>query len=127
MKRATVELAEKLIGQLRSLHEEMSALTKKSPNDAVNAFKISLINSTLEKCNTILGKTYKPFEEFQKFDSDNLPSNSDATLIISQYIGAFEQFRTGNIYQDEDYQWYWQVDDRGEPIRTTRPEKLNED
>jgi hypothetical protein len=127
MKRATVELAEKLIGQLKSLHEEMSALTKKSPNDAVNTFKIGLINSTLEKCNTTLGKTYRPFEEFQKFDPDNLPSNSDATLILSQYIRAFEQFRANNIYQGDDYAWYWQVDDKGEPIRTLRPDKFNED
>src|SRR5436309_942771 len=98
MKRAAVELAEKLIGQLKNLHEEMSVLTKKAPNDAVNTFKINLINSALEKCNAILGKKHRPFEDFQQFDSDNLPSNSDATLIISQYMRAFEQFRTENIY-----------------------------
>ena len=128
MKRAAVELAENLIGQLESLHEEMAALTKRSPNDAVNTFKIGLINSTLEKCNKIFGKSYMPFEEFHKFDPDNLPSNSDATIIISQYIHAFEQFRTNNIYQDEDDgYWYWNVDDKGEPIRTTRPQKLDKD
>ena len=37
--REELEQFEKLIGQLRGLHEEICLLAKKSPNDAVNAFK----------------------------------------------------------------------------------------
>ena len=49
-----VENLEKLTGQLSSLHDEVTALTKKSPSDAVNAFKLKLINKVLELGNQIL-------------------------------------------------------------------------
>jgi hypothetical protein len=51
MKRADIDTFEKLKAQLDGLYQEMSVLAKKSPNDAVNAFKIKLVNATLERCN----------------------------------------------------------------------------
>ena len=36
-----IESLEKLIGQLQGLHSEISLLAKKSPNDAVNSFKLN--------------------------------------------------------------------------------------
>ena len=49
MNRNEVELFEKINAQLVALHEEISALSKKSPNDGVNKFKLKLINNMLEK------------------------------------------------------------------------------
>jgi hypothetical protein len=37
-----VERLEKLIGQLQGIYAEIGALAKKSPNDAVNPFKLNL-------------------------------------------------------------------------------------
>jgi hypothetical protein len=45
--REDIERLEKLIGQLRGLHQEVGALAKKSPKDAVNAFKLKLINEVI--------------------------------------------------------------------------------
>lgn len=53
--REELEQFEKLIGQLRGLHEEIGLLAKKSPNDAVNAFKLRLINKVVASANTALG------------------------------------------------------------------------
>ncbi len=52
---ADVEKLEKLIRQLHGLHSEISLLAKKSPNDAVNAFKLKLINKVLQAANEVLG------------------------------------------------------------------------
>ena len=38
-----VEVLEKLIGQLKGLHAEISQLARKSPNDGLNPFKLKLI------------------------------------------------------------------------------------
>jgi hypothetical protein len=124
VKRQDVDQFEKIKVQLDSLHEEMSVLAKKSPNDAVNVFKIRLINTTLEICNELFGAKHKPFADFDKFNMDELPSNSDVTFIIAQYIECAEKFRSDNIHQDSIY-WYWDVDDdEEEEVRTTEPRKL---
>ena len=127
MKRDDVHSFEKLAVQLGSLYQEMSTLTKKSPNDGVNPFKLQLINKTLEKCNEFLGMDYRPFAEFEVFLSDDMPSNSDVTLILSQYIECAEKLRADNIYQDA--YWYWNIEDvdpedKEGRIRTTPPKKF---
>ncbi len=75
----------------------MSTLARKSPNDAVNAFKIGLVNSTLRQCNALFGKKYLPFEDFAEFSQDELPSNSDVAFVVSQYKECAERLRADNI------------------------------
>jgi hypothetical protein len=122
--RSQVDELEKLIGQLESLHSELSALAKKSPNDAVNTFKLRFVNATLKGCNLLLGEKYKPFSDFEQLDTDDVPSNSDVTLIISQYLQAAEKFRSDNIYQDDFGHWYYTGQGSGEEIETAPPAKL---
>jgi len=124
MKRTEIDEFEKLNAQLEGLHQEMSVLAKKSPNDAVNAFKIKLVNTTIDRCNKLLGEKYKPFAEFQTFETDELPSNSDVTFIVSQYIECAEKFRADNIFMEHG-RWYWQLDGGKDEIRTSAPKKLN--
>jgi hypothetical protein len=81
---------------------ELSALTKKSPHDALNQFKLKFINSVLKKCNQVLGKKNKPFEDFSEFDTEVLPSNSDVNMMLSQYIEAIRRFRHKMPEDDED-------------------------
>ena len=53
-----IEKLEKTIGQLGAIHREISLLSKKSPNDAINPFKLKTINTIVEAANDVLGKSY---------------------------------------------------------------------
>lgn len=122
MKHTDVDTFEKLKAKLDSIHLEMTVMSKKSPNDAVNSFKLRLINSVLSECNDFFGKSYKPFGDFELFSEEDLPSNSDVTFIASQYIECAEKFRADNIYQKLG-SWLWRVSDDAS-IRTSPPKKL---
>jgi len=73
--------------QVDSLYDEFDKLSKKSPGDAVNKFKLKLINELIVKANEALGER-RPFESFETFDEDELPTNSDVVVILSQYRRA---------------------------------------
>ena len=96
--------------QIAALYNEMKDLSKKSPNNAVNEFKLKLINTLLSEANNVLDEANKPFGDFATFDVDELPSNSDVVMILSQYLNCLEQFRSENVIQDE-YDWVWDTDD----------------
>ncbi|HEY9773596.1 MAG TPA: hypothetical protein V6C81_07280 [Planktothrix sp.] len=126
LKRKEIDEIERLTGQLTGHHAEISALSKKSPSDAVNAFKLKFINATVAGCNALLGKKYKPFDEFDCFDLDDVPSNSDVTFILAQYIQAIEKLRSDNIYISRGFWWY-RILGSEESIRTAPPEKLKKE
>ena len=86
----------KLYKQLDSLHIEISVLVKKSPNDAINTFKIAIINRVLEQSNSVLGTRYKALDSFDKFDVDELPTTSDVSMILGIYRAAFQRLCTDN-------------------------------
>jgi hypothetical protein len=86
MTREEVEAFEKVFGQMEGIHSEISALAKKSPNDGLNKFKLRFVNATIASANAILANGYLPFDDFKKFDEDDLPTNSDVTFIVGQYI-----------------------------------------
>jgi hypothetical protein len=124
MQQQDVDTFEKLTAQLQSLHSEMSMLSKKSPNDAVNAFKLKFVNATLVQANAFLGPKRRPFADFESFSTEELPSNSDVTFIVSQYIECAEKFRADNIFRWQGH-WFWKIGDGSEPtIRTAPPKKL---
>jgi hypothetical protein len=125
MKLKQVEKLEKVSGKMDGLHKEMGALTRKSPNDGVNKFKLKFINATVAEANTVLGDEYKPFKEFDQFDSDDLPSNSDVTFIIGQYIEELERKRADNLKRESGL-WIYNVSDSDEEIRTAPPKKISE-
>jgi len=123
LKISQIDELEKLIGQLDGLHSELAALSKKSPNDAVNSFKLRFVNGALSKCNILLGDEYKPFEDFDQFNEDDVPSNSDVTLMISQYMQSLEKYRSDNIYTNLG-RWYYKTEDSDDTIQTGPPIKL---
>lgn len=122
MKRSEIDLFEKLKAQLDGIYQELSLLAKRSPNDGVNPFKLKFINDILVQCNHLLGEKYRPFPEFEIFSLDDVPSNSDATFIVAQYIECAEELRCDNINQVYN-KWFWNVDG-GTEIRTAPPSKL---
>lgn len=117
---------EKIQSQIEGLNKEMGILSKKSPNDLVNKFKLKFINQILNEANTFLTGHYKPLEGFDKFDDNDLPSNSDVTMIFEQYLNCLEKLRSDNVTTKEyEIGWFWIIDDKPSKIKTYRPKKLN--
>ena len=92
-----IDQLERLIVQLNGLKEEVALLSKKSPTDGLNKFKLSLVNQVLEAANQFLQGTYKPFDSFEVFNVDDAPSNSDVVMIITQYLEQLERYRSDNV------------------------------
>jgi hypothetical protein len=120
-----VDNFEKLQAQLEGLHNEISALSKKSQNDALNKFKLKFVNKIISDSNELLGNDYKPFSDFDTFDENDLPSNSDAAMMLTQYLSCFEKLRADNVKQDLG-RWYWIIDGKQSDIKTVMPKKIKE-
>ncbi len=118
-----IEKLEKVIGQLQGFHAEISALAKKSPNDALNPFKLKLINKVLEASNEVLGDSYRPFDDFQKFEQDDVPSNSDVTVVIAQYMEEAERYRSDNV-KPKAGSWYYVIKGEAGDVRSGPPSKI---
>jgi hypothetical protein len=134
MDRDDVDRFEKLSGQLLSIYEEISILSKKNPNDALNKFKLKFINDILARCNAYLDAAYRPYEDFEQFEEDDIPQNSDVVFILSQYIQCFEKLRSDNVIMKRGI-WHWrvvgndgeEVDSEGMVyIRTVKPKNLKD-
>lgn len=125
MTKQEVDNFEKLQAQLEGLHNEISALSKKSQNDALNKFKLKFVNKIISDSNELLGNDYKPFSDFDTFDENDLPSNSDAAMMLTQYLSCFEKLRADNVKQEVG-RWYWIVDGKKSDIKTVMPKKIKE-
>jgi len=83
----------------------MSVLSDKKPHDKINEFKLTHINNTLRVLNSLLGSS-KPLPEFEVFDKDSLPSNSDVVFVLAQYTDAVYDFRDRHTKVTDD-EYYW--------------------
>lgn len=124
MKRRTVtlkeiELFDKTTPQLERFCRELSELAKKKPDGGINRFKLDVINEKLDEANSLLTGKFRPFKDFQRFEHDNLPTNSDVVLILSQYLECLETWRSAHVVE-VSFSWYWNTPD-GSRIATTRP------
>lgn len=124
-----VDEFKKILNQLEGLHLEISTLSKKSYTDALNLFKLKMTNQVIKRANKLLGKNNKPFDDFEQFEEDDLPSNSDVTLVLSQYINCMESLREENISSQIEYTisgsvakiyWSW----KGTTIETYPPKNI---
>jgi hypothetical protein len=122
MKKEDLENLEKVTGQLEGLHREISLLAKKSSNDALNKFKLKMLNAALDSANGILGRAYKPIDGFDQFDIDDVTSNSDATVVLSAYLEELERYRADHIKITHGA-WHYVLND-GTIMRAAPPKKL---
>src|SRR5205807_3516250 len=88
---------EKVKAQIRQLHGEVSVLSKSKPDNPINKFKLGFINEKLEEANAILKGDFKPFKDFTTFNTDDLPSNSDVVMVLSQYLDCLEAWRSARV------------------------------
>lgn len=72
---------------LATLTFEFRRLSEKKPNDAVNEFKLNIVNKILAEANKELGRT--PIEGFSQFNTDMLPTNSDVLFVLALYQDRF--------------------------------------
>ena len=75
----------KVLEQMRTLLHEFRILSGKKPNDPINVFKLKYVNKTLMAANDVLGDD-KPYDDFEKFSEEDLPTNSDVLMILSLYL-----------------------------------------
>ncbi|MCW3092557.1 MAG: hypothetical protein JWP81_3626 [Ferruginibacter sp.] len=87
-------------------------LSKMKQDASVNTLKVKAINKKLIKLKELLSKE-PTIEYLDLLDSDILPSNSDAVLIMIQYKQAMEQYKAKYFTKDnsdfdvvdERYSW----------------------
>jgi hypothetical protein len=85
-----------------SIYTEMKEFSKKKPDDALNPFKIKNVNRVLENLKEFLKD--EPTASFlDLLDDENLPTNSDAILIIGQFKASMDNYR--NKYTNEYRRW----------------------
>lgn len=125
MTKHEVDNFEKLQAQLEGLHNEISALSKKSQNDALNKFKLKFVNRIISDSNELLGENYKPFSDFETFEENDMPTNSDVAMMLTQYLSCFEKLRADNVKQ-ERFNWFWVIDGEKSDIKTVMPKKIKE-
>lgn len=116
---------EKILAQLKSFYVDTNVLVKKNPREEMNTFKLKLINKVLVKANAIVGDS-KPFADFTEFNIDeDMPNNSDVSMILGQYISCMEVIKKDNVHPYSG-RWYWKTTDDAESreISTSAPADL---
>jgi hypothetical protein len=103
-----VEAFRAMAAQLDALHQEASAAAKKAPDKSVSAFKINLANNILKSAKAVLGKS-APVLGFESFDIDDLPTNSDLSFVVTQFVECAEKVRSENVQRLHNGVWYWTI------------------
>ena len=103
-----VDQYELLTPLLESTYREISELSKKKPDAPLNAFKIKMINRILEPLKELL-KNETIIQYLDILDTDDLPSNSDVVIILSQYIEAKKMFKENYYIWDQNDGWEWNI------------------
>jgi hypothetical protein len=88
---ADVDNYEILHPMLSKMANEVRELSKKKQDGALNELKVKMINRVLAQIKDLL-KDESSVQFLDLLDTDNLPTNSDAILIISQYDAALSAF-----------------------------------
>jgi hypothetical protein len=87
-----VKKFEMLFPMLDSDITEIRELSKKKQDEPLNPFKVKIINKKLGQIKELL-KNEPSSEYLELLDEDSLPTNSDAVLMLTQFINSLKQFR----------------------------------
>jgi hypothetical protein len=111
----------KLVMQIEKILSEFDSLSKKKPDNALNKFKLELVNTVLRSANQIINKENKPFPNFDEFGEEEIPTNSDVVMILSQYVACLDKFRRENTIKNEDREWVWVIKGRVSRLPAPNP------
>jgi hypothetical protein len=103
---AEVDTFEMLHPMLDKMANEIRELSKKKQDGALNELKVKMTNRVLIQIKDLL-KNESSVQFLDLLDTDILPTNSDAVLIISQYDAALSSFKDKYYGQDEKYKYRW--------------------
>ncbi len=103
-----VKLYETISPLLDAAFDEVKEFSKKKQDEPLNLTKVKMINRLLEKAKEVL-KSEPTVDFLDMLDEDNLPSNSDAVLTMSQFISAMNKFRRDHYHSHQ-----WDLDFGGE-------------
>ncbi len=92
---------ELLKDMLHSQKKEFDLLSRKRSNEQLNSMKVKMANRVLKPLKELF-KNEESHKFLDTLNEDELPTNSDVVLIISQYETAIGEFR--NRYYD-NYNW----------------------
>lgn len=68
---------------------------------------------------------HRPFEDFEKFNIDDVPSTSDVAMVVAQYIEEAERYRSDNVVWNwDDDAWVYLINGEASDIRTGAPSKI---
>jgi len=119
-----IALFDRLRPQLSALLDELKELSKKKADAAISKFKLKLVNEKLAESNGLLGSGNKPFKDFDLLDVDNVPTTSDAVIVLSQYLEALETWRSARVFfNEEDREWYWNNTEESSWVRAKPPRR----
>src|SRR5438552_8787402 len=100
MKRSDVDKYQRVRSQLEAFHREFEAPAKKAATSALNPFKLKIVNQAIAEANLVLGNEFLPIREFKHSPDEELPSYSDVSMVLAQYLEALEVLRCRNIKKD---------------------------
>jgi len=87
---------------LYAQRQEFGLLSKKKSDGQLNKMKIKMVNRVLEPLNELLKN--EPSHKFlDVLNEDDIPTNSDVVLIISQYEKALLNFKNKYFLIDKNY------------------------
>lgn len=92
---------------LLGIYGELQELSKKKPDTPLNNFKVKSINRVLEPIKELL-KEENMYPFLDVLDMDDMPTNSDVVLILSQYIKSMDIFHDkyyGYNSRSGQYEW----------------------
>lgn len=90
---------------LEAAFDEVKEFSKKKQDEVLNVKKVGIINKLLEKAKEFL-KDEATVAFLELLDENDLPTNSDAVLIMSQYISAMNKFHKDHCHFENGlYSW----------------------
>lgn len=89
--KAKVESYAVLMPLLKAMYGEFKEFSKRKPEAVQSKRKVELVNRLLRECRSLL-EAEQSVRFLDLLDEDDLPQNSDLTLVLSQYVAAMEQF-----------------------------------
>lgn len=99
---------ERLQPLIQSVYAEIKEFSKKKPDGALNTLKVKMINRALKQIKDFLSD--EPNIDFlELLDEEVIPSNSDAVLVVSQFLAVISQFREKYYGYDSDrgvHRWF---------------------
>jgi hypothetical protein len=106
--RAEADTYEMLRPMLDKIAGEVRELSKKKQDGPLNELKVKMINRVLTQIKDLL-KNESSVQFLDLLDTEILPTNSDAILIISQYDAALSAFHEKYYGWDGDsHRWFTQ-------------------